>query len=310
MTERKLDLGWLRTFEAVGRLGNLTRAAGELGLSQPSVSYQIRRLEEEIGAPLLRRLHRGIELTEEGRIFHEAAAAGVSRVDEAARRIRQQVRKPAVRLYTDYGFASLWLMPRVPEFRRLNPDIEVHIVASQALESDLEGVADIAVMFGEAGDFGADARLLMPERVVPICAPGFLQRFGPVREAADIAAAPLLHLDTEAKPRWVTWPSWLAEHGIARDPGQADLGLNTYELVIQAAIAEQGIALGWIGLVDAFLERGTLVPVAAELERPRWGYWLVPTTSRNPAMRALHDWLLLPDRNAPETETGGGMPGR
>ena len=60
----------------------------------------------------------------------------------------------------------------------------------------------------------------------------------------------------------------------------------------QAAMAEQGVALGWIGLVDALLDSGTLVPVGPELKRPDWGYWLVPTRSENTATRALNDWLL------------------
>lgn len=292
MSDRPLDIGWLRIFEAAGRLGNLTRAAAELGLSQPSVSYQIQSLEAQVGAPLLRRLHRGTELTEEGRILFEAVSANVGRIDEAARRIRQRIRKPGVRLYTDFGFASFWLMPRVADFRLSHPGVEVHIVASQALESDLEAVADTGVMFGTAEDFGEGARLLMPERVVPVCSPRLLDRLGPMDSAVKIAAAPLLHLDTAARPRWITWTSWLAEQGIAREPGQADLGLNTYSLVIQAAMAEQGVALGWIGLVDALLDSGTLVPVGPELKRPDWGYWLVPTRSESTATRALNDWLL------------------
>ena len=66
MPERKLDIGWLRLFEAVGRLGSLTAAGAELGLSQPAVSYQIRRIEEQIGTALISRLHRGSRLTEAG----------------------------------------------------------------------------------------------------------------------------------------------------------------------------------------------------------------------------------------------------
>ncbi len=85
MAERKLDLGWLRVFDAVGRRGSLTAAAEELGLSQPAVSYQVKRLEEQLGVPLLRRLHRGIALSEAGRVLFRAVAQGVEGIDGAVR---------------------------------------------------------------------------------------------------------------------------------------------------------------------------------------------------------------------------------
>src|SRR5690606_14440533 len=126
MPERDLDLGSLRIFDAVARLGSLTRAADELAMSQPAVSYQIRRMEERLGAPLFYRLHRGTALSEAGETLHRAVRPGLERIDEAVREIRQRARVPAVRIFTDYGFAAFWLMPRVAEFRPLHPDVEVH----------------------------------------------------------------------------------------------------------------------------------------------------------------------------------------
>ena len=174
-------------------------------------------------------------------------------------------------IFTDYGFASFWLMPRVADFRKLHPGIEVHVVASQGLDGALDGTADAAILFGRKADFPDDARLLMPERVVPVCSPGFRARFGPFPDAEALARQPLLHLDTAGRPRWFTWTSWLAAQGVAREPAQGDLGLNTYGFVIQAATAEQGVALGWLGLVDAHLANGTLVAVGPEVRRDDCG---------------------------------------
>src|SRR5687767_2971782 len=121
MSERKLDIGWLRLFEAVGRLGSITAAGAELGLSQPAVSYQIRRIEEQVGAPLISRLHRGSRLTEAGETLFRAVHAGLERLDDAVRDIRARAGSPVIRVFTDYGFASFWLMPRVADFRKLHP---------------------------------------------------------------------------------------------------------------------------------------------------------------------------------------------
>ncbi len=291
MPKGALDLGWLRLYEAVGRHENLTRAAAELGMTQPAVSYQLRRLEEALGVALVRRLHRGAALTAEGRLLHEAVRSGVAAVDEAARAIRARARQPVVRLFTDYGFAAFWLMPRIAEFRRLQPEVEVHIVASQALRDYYDESAEINVLFGGPGDVPAGAVLIIPETVTPVASAAFAARNGPFKSAADVARAPLLHLDSGPAPRWLTFASFLAGHGVAREPQPGDLGLNTYTLVVQAALAEQGIALGWAGLVDDLLAGGALVRVGPTTLRADRGYWLVAPEPRAPATRAVVEWL-------------------
>jgi putative choline sulfate-utilization transcription factor len=291
MSERKVDLGWLRIFEAVGRLGSITAAGRELGLTQPAVSYQIRRIEEQIGAQLIDRLHRGCKLTEAGESLFRAASAGIERIDLAARDIRARAGTPVVRIFTDYGFASFWLMPRVSEFRMLHPGVEVHVVASQGLNGAFDETADAAIVFGRRSDFPAGARLLMVERVVPVCSPGFLERAGPIADAEAIARQPLLHLDTTGKPRWLTWTSWLAAHGVSRTARQGDLGLNTYGFVIDAALAQEGVALGWMGLIDTQLANGSLVSIGPELLREDCGYWLVVNRQAR-HIEALGDWLV------------------
>jgi putative choline sulfate-utilization transcription factor len=292
MPDRKMDVGWLRIFEAVGRLGSITGAAAELGLSQPAVSYQMRRIEEQVGTALISRLHRGSRLTEAGETLFRAVHTGVERLDHAVSEIRARAASPVIRIFTDYGFATFWLMPRVADFRRLHPGIEVHVVASQGLDGALDGTADAAILFGRKTDFPDQARLLMPERVMPVCSPGFRARFGPFPDAEALARQPLLHLDTAGRARWFTWTSWLAAQGVAREPAQGDLGLNTYGFVIQAATAEQGIALGWLGLVDAHLANGTLVAVGPEVRRDDCGYWLVVNRPENVQTKAMGDWLL------------------
>jgi putative choline sulfate-utilization transcription factor len=289
--QRPLDIGWLRIFEAVGRLGSLTRAANELGLSQPAVTYQIKRVEDQLGVSLLHRSQGGSRLTDAGEVLFEAVKSSVESIDKAVRDTRRSSQDHAVRIFTDFGFAAFWLMPRVTDFRRLHPEAEVHIIASQGLDDELGRETDAAMLFGAAEDFPETAQLLIPERVVPVCTPGFLERFGPFDDPAQFARAPLLHLEVTGKSRWLTWESWLADHGIDRKPAQGDLGLNTYGFVIQAALAEQGVALGWRGLIEHHIEQGSLVTVGAEVSRPDRGYWVVPSRSVSDTTITLLDWL-------------------
>lgn len=292
MPQHPLDIGWLRLFEAAGRLGSLTRAARELGLTQPAVTYQIKRVEEQLGVALFQRSQGGSRLTDAGEILFQAVQSSVENIDKAAQDTRRTSKVPAVRIFTDFGFAAFWLMPRVTDFRRLHPEAEVHIVASQGLDDALDRDTDAAMLFGAKEDFPDTARLLIPESVVPVCTPGFLARFGPFDDPGQFADAPLLHLETSGKARWLTWPTWLAAHGVTRAPAQGDLGLNTYGFVIQAALAEQGVALGWRGLVDPHLDQGSLVAIGPEISRPDRGYWLLPSPSASRTTTTLLDWLI------------------
>ncbi|MDQ1218635.1 DNA-binding transcriptional LysR family regulator [Agrobacterium sp. SORGH_AS 745] len=89
MTERPLDLGWMRIFTEVARRGSLTAAAASLRLTQPAVSYQIRRLEDDLGVALVRRKHRGIELTAEGLKLFEIVSRNVDAIDLLAQQLRR-----------------------------------------------------------------------------------------------------------------------------------------------------------------------------------------------------------------------------
>ncbi|WP_371348579.1 LysR substrate-binding domain-containing protein [Ancylobacter sp. IITR112] len=305
MSERQLDLGWMRVFEAVGRLGSLTAAARALGLSQPAVSYVVRELETQLGTPLLVRGHRGSTLSPAGEMLHRASAAAVAEIDGAARAVRRLSRRPVVRLFTDYGFASFWMMPRVAAFRQVRPETDVHIIASASADPGLDGAEDVAVLFGARRDFPPESVQLVEERIWPVCSPAFAARHGLGGNPARIVNLPLLHLESTPHPRWFGWSDWFAAMGLARGPAASDLSLNTYGLVVQAAMADQGVALGWAGLIDGALADGTLVAIGPPLSRRETGYWLSPGSTVSEAARDLIEWIGAEARAATVPE---GMP--
>ncbi len=293
MADRLLDLGWVRVFEAVGRLGSLTAAGRELGLSQPAVSYIVRSLEEQLGAVLLERGHRGSRLSPAGERLHRAASAAVAELDAGARAVRRLRQRPALRLFTDYGFASFWMMPRVARFRLVRPETEVHIIASAAADPGSDEAGDVSVLFGMRADFGAGAVQLFEECVYPVCSPKFAARHALGRDPRRIAGLPLLHLQSTPHPRWFSWRDWFASAELDADRGPGDLSLNTYGLVVQAAIADQGIALGWAGLIDGAIADGTLVAVGPPLSRVDSGYWVRPGPEPSALARDLIDCMVL-----------------
>jgi putative choline sulfate-utilization transcription factor len=293
MAGRTIDLGWMRLLVEIGRRGSLSATARALGLSQPAVSYQIRQLEQSFAVPILRRLHRGVSLTEEGTRLFEIALRAVTEVDDLQRSVSTTKSRPVIRLCTDFAFSSLWLIPRMHALRQLHPDLDLQIVATQRLAADWHEDADIAIAFGSRGEFGRDGILLMPEKVVPVCTPAFLERYRSVGGGEALTLAPLVHVDTAGPSPWFTWSSYLAETGTSRkaDAVGGDLGFNTYAMVIQAALGGQGIALGWLGIVDQMLEAGLLCRAGPVLERHGQGYWLLVGKSGDPGVAQLAAWL-------------------
>lgn len=295
MGKPKLDLGWMRVFHEVGRTGNLTLAAERLGLSQPAVSYQIRRIEEQMQISLLARQHRGVTLTVQGQMLFETVSRMVTEIDALTLSFRQRPQRPAVRLKTDYAFSSLWLMPRMHAFRKRHPDMDIQIVATHRTDHELPEDGEVAVVFGTRAEFERVGTLLIPERVVPVCAPGFLLANGPLQRPEDIAAATLLHLDTQGPSPWYDWASYLRELGTSHElsADQGELCFNTYSLVVQAAIAEQGVAIGWLGLLDPMVSAGMLVETGPVLTSPDRGYWILPPAERKPETDQVCAWLAL-----------------
>ena len=294
MAERSVDLGWLRIFVEVGRSGSLSSAAASLGLTQPAVSYQIRRIEEQMGVALFHRQHRGVELSSEGRRLFEIVEKAVGGVDSLVRSFRAEAERPAVRLRTDYAFSALWLIPRMHRFRLLHPELDIQIVATQRQERGHSDSGDVAVVFGARDEFGPEAALLLPEKVAPICAQGFVDKYGPFGDPRSLARATLVHLDTETPSPWFDWKSYFAQLGISRDAyaGHGDLRFNTYSLVVQAAIGEQGLALGWMGLVNSLLAGRMLVTAGPVLDAPNRGYWLLPPKLQSVHAERLTEWLV------------------
>lgn len=292
MASPSIDLGSLRVFEAVGRLENLTRAAEELGMTQPAVSYQINRMEDRLGVALFARRPRGMELLADGRLLHEAVQRGISGIDEALRALERKRQAPSLRILTDYGFATFWLMPRVAAFRRDHPEIDVRITASSMLRSDETMETDVAIQFGSKDDFPEGSTLFFGEEVVPVCAPAYLEKHGPFPQGRGLERTSLLHLDTLQGHRWFTWESWLDRIGMEPERDNYGLVLNTYNLVIEAAMAEQGVALGWLGLVDGALASGKLVRACDVTLASEKGYWLVHAPASPPQTRQLVGELL------------------
>ncbi len=287
----------LVAFESAARHLSFTRAADEVALTQSAVSRQIQALEQRLGVPLFRRLHRAIALTDEGRTLQLAVVDALVGLDRATREIRQADRVKAVIVTTTAGFAGLWLIPRLSAFVAAHPGIDVRITTSYELVNLERDAVDVAIRYRPIDvALPAGAMTLFGETVFPVCSPKLrASKVAPLREPADLARHILLSMEGDNGVQLLDWGLWLHALGVADLKPAGMLRFSSYDQIIQAAIAGQGVALGRMPLLERQLaERQLVAPFRKSLVSPR-GYCVIVSTrsAERPEVRAFVDWLVL-----------------
>lgn len=287
-------LGSLLAFDAAARTGSFSAAARALNATQPAISQQVAALEAGLACRLFHRHPHGVALTAEGRMLAEAVGAGLAALARVTAQIRRTRRAALLTVGTDYGFAGLWLMPRLGALAARLPDTEVRVVAAQTVPDPLAGEVDLAIGLIAAPPPGAIATPLFGELVQAVASPAYLARHPELAHPAALPAARLLHLESRGAVPWLTWPGFLAASGLAPGRREHDMRFNTYPLVIQAALADQGVALGWARLIDDLLAEARLAALACAPVATDRGYSLIEAPERRaePAPAAFRAWLL------------------
>ncbi len=301
MTKEKLPaLGLLNTFEVAARHRSFTRAGEELYLTQGAVSRQVKALEDQIGVRLFQREHRSLRLTPEGAELYSVVLSSLDEIRSCLETIRGAVNFAQITVAASVSFAYYWLMPRLEGFNEAFPDIDLRVLASDQKVDLWRDDADVAVLYGHGHWDDVQAEFLFAETVYPVCSPQYLAAHPELRHASDIPGQTLLHLEGGGNI-WggVTWQSWLAAHGVTRAPDRRGIRINSYPMVLQAAQAGRGIALGWSYIVDEMLSDERLVcPVHATL-KSRSGYYLgsLEKNAVTPAVEAFFRWMLKEARS-------------
>ncbi|KFF84860.1 choline sulfate utilization transcriptional regulator [Pseudomonas syringae] len=288
-----VSLDLLRAFEVAARLRSFTAAALELGTTQPAVSQQIKRLEEQLATRLFDRIYRGIELTDAGEVLFSHVQAGLQSIDSGLIAITEHHQHEVLQVATDFAFAAYWLMPRLHRFHKVNPDVDVSLVTSERTHSMLRADIDVAVLFGDGRFKQGESHWLFSEEVFPVCSPQLLAgRQAPLPNDA-LRDFPLLHLRGESINNWFDWAGVFRALDIPQAPAPGQLRFDNYTLLIQAAIGGQGIAIGWRHLVDDLLDQGLLCrPIAGAAISGQGYYVVLPQRKRRvQIVQQFVDWL-------------------
>ncbi len=284
---QRLPLTALRTFEAAARLQSFKAAAEELCVSPTTVSNQIRGLERDWGCRLFVRKTRQVILTDTGR----SLARVVSQAFEAIRaEIEGHVTlaRKSVTLAVGPIFASRWLIPRLGRFRRANPDLELIVQHGPRITSAETMTTAAAVDWGHGDWSGLEAHRLIDIVYVPVASPALVESLGGLAKPADLARYPILHQRDRSERM-----AWLKLAGVPDLAFPEDSVIEDSNVVTQAAIDGQGVALGIFPFIRPEIDSGRLMrPFEIELA-PSRGFFLLtrPGARQSPELAAVCNWL-------------------
>jgi LysR family glycine cleavage system transcriptional activator len=303
MTRRLPPLNALRAFEASARLGSFVAAAAELRVSAAAVSQQVRRLEQYLDTTLFQRLARGLVLTEAGHDYLPELSAGFDLLGESTARVRAKRADGVLTLTTLAAFANGWLLPRLHRFRERAPRIDVVLRTSRLVMDFRRDAIDLAIRFAPGAGRGLHGELLTREELFPVASPQLFRGGRMPDTLAALAEYPLLH-DTDAGPEqpWLGWRGWFERAGLPTVTASRGPRFSDSIVLIGAAVAGLGVAIGRGPHLAPLLARGQLVRVTQATWVSPWSYYLMapPVHFKRPVVRTFVDWALEEARSSGE----------
>lgn len=284
----------LRSFVVAARHGSFVRAAEELHVTSAAVGQQIRQLEAHLGCALFRRTGKALDLTDEGATLLPGLAEAFDAMVRSVSSLSAADRLAPLLVSVTPSFGTKWLVPRLAGFNALHPDIDVRIGASMALVDFRSEEVDCAIRFGAGSYPGLHAERLIEESVFPVCAPALIEGPLALDRPERLASHTLLHVESTANDAGVPdWRMWLQAAGLTQVNPAPGPRFDQSSLVIEAAIAGQGVALAKASLAERDLQSGRLVRPFGEAQRTAFSYYFVcpPAKLRLARVEAFLAWL-------------------
>ena len=288
--KRLPPLNALRAFEAAARHKSFTAAAGDLFVTHGAVSRQIRQIEEFLGRRLFERLPRGVKLTDEGKEYAAIVRRAFEQIAEASDAIRTRAdEKQILTISTTPRFAVGWLMSRLHLFQRDFPQYGIRISSTTRLVNFERERIDVAIRYGRGNWPGLSVTRLFDHEEVPVCAPALLEGPNALRSPEDLARVRLLHDGS-----YQYWKSWLEFAGIDNVDPHEGWVMDDPNVMFQAAIQGQGVALSNPRTIETELRDGKLVrPFDIVLATDVAAYAVCPEQNADdPKIRAMIEWLV------------------
>lgn len=290
MPDRLPSLKALRIFEAAGRHHGYSRAADELFLTHSAVSHQIKALEAVLGTKLFRRVGRTMLLTEDGQRLYLVVNEALALIAKGVAEVRADDRPQTLNVSAPPSLA-IWMVPRLADFRRRHPHLEINLSGSIALVDFSRDDVDLALRFGHGVWPGMRADRLPLDDLfyMAVCSPAYRHGRLP-KTVGELRRCTLIHHP------FMSWEEWFKSARKNVKPPTSGPHFNEYPLAMQAALSGQGVMLANSIMTSAELASGQLVPVlqGQPALRQSCAYYIVFPRSRtlSPKARTFCDWLL------------------
>jgi len=277
-------LSALRAFAAFAQSGNVVAAGAALGVSHAAISQQLRSLEAHLGVSLLDRSARALQLTPAGQELARALNSSFAQMIEAAQEITGSRDARPLHISTTPMFAVSWLMPRLPRFRALCPDINLMLDPTPEIVALGTDGIDLAIRYGNGPWPGLDAVMLVQSPMVVVAAPSLVGE-GDLPDVEALADLPWLEELGMSEST-----NWLLRHGVTKGgtKGQTKLPGN---LLLDGARDGQGVAVTVREFVARDIAAGRLREVHSAQDEGA-GYHVVtrPGVMR-PMVKAFVSWI-------------------
>jgi len=297
-------LNALRIFEVAARAGSFSAAARELHLTHGAVSRQIEILEQWLGQPLFIRQGQRMVPTVHAQAFGREVSTAFDHLSAASERYGRIATRKVVRVNAPATFAMRWLIPRLDDFRKQQPEVDVRVSTAFSNEAGFNGTFDVAIRRTLERGEQFESVPIFAEYQTVIASPALLAQ-APVRDVEDLADSVLLY--TETRPG--SWESWLQQAGHASLRPVRTLRFDHFFVTLQAVVDSLGLAIGTFPTLAADLDGGRIAAPFAEIRAPGNTYHaLVPRDADKPLhLRAFVEWLVQQGEAA---AAAGGRKGR
>lgn len=281
-------LNAVRAFAAAARHESFSRAAEELHVSHSAVSRHIKLLEEHLGVLLFERRIRQSVLTPAGQAFHEQVSVALAQIANAAASLRRGAALRKVTVNVRPSFAVRWLIPRLPQFMALYPQIQPEVVTSTQLPDPTKETFDLVIRRGRSGwATTLQPQRLLEDEILVVAAPSLLHSTA-LNSPDDLSRHTLLVSRTRASD----WQKWLEHCGLKPLRTSPTLHFDHMHFVLQACVDGLGLALCPASLLAKDLASGRLICPLPDLRQPLTRYYYALASDAAPEAQVFIDWML------------------
>ena len=282
------SLNWLRVFEAAARMENFARAGEILDLSTSAVSQQVKALETHLGEKLFERFPRSVRLTDAGHAFLPSVRQALRTLDQSASTLFGAEKDNTLTLQADQVFTLGWLAPRLPDFARRHPRIQLHLNGAYRDADYQRPGSELKILFGPVHRSWAQCDRLLDETIYPVASAA-------VADSIDGIDDLLQHRLIQISSHRINWNQILTAGGVEPIPSHPFCFTENTPMALALAASGYGVALARAPTTDSLLTSLELVPCkAAPGLKSSEAYYLIyqNVESLSPAANAFRDWLL------------------